>query len=166
MPQSTAQSNNNLLYLLGLLALIVLLGGIAFVVWLNRDRGEVVGDNFQEVATIAINGKLTHVFASRDAEGEGCNYFYSGVDESQFIVVELTGGAFAADGDGFEVSGYTYGTLGNTDDALIFADAPGVYRFTAHNFQICVAADLLTAKADRANLQQPERYPEYAIAPN
>ena len=163
MPQPSIYSNNGLLYLLVFLALVVA-GGIGLVVWLNSDRGEIVSDDFQEVATIVINGDLTHVFAS-PTEAEGCGYFYSGVGQTQFVTIELTGGAFAADGDGFEVNGFTYGTLGNTDDALIVADAPGIYRFTAHDFKICIAANLTIARADRAVSQQPERYPEFIITP-
>lgn len=164
------QSNttHNLLYLaLAVVVVVIIMAGVFFLVISQlQDDGEIVSDDFQEVATIVIDGDLTHVFASVTAEEQGCGYFYSGNDESQLIVVELLGGAFAASGDAFEMNGYMYGTLGNTDDALIFGDAPGVYRFTAHDFAICISDDLPTVKADRAYPQQPERYVEYPVSPN
>lgn len=166
MTRHSQTANNGLIYLLGLVGMVAITAIALVVFLLNRDTGEVVGDDFQEVATIVINGDLTHVFASTEDENQGCGYFYSGVDETQFIVIELTGGAFAANGDSFEVGGSTYGELGNTDDALIFADALGVYRFTANDFKICISRDLAIVKADRTISQQPDRYIEYAISPN
>lgn len=164
----THKSNNNFINIILLILIVgILVIVLAFLAAQGVFRsGEIVGDDFTVVGTIVIDGDLYHVYASAETTESGCNYFYSGVDQTQEIVIELDGGSFVANGDGFEVGTTTYGTLGNTDDALIFADTPGIYRFTAYDFRICITRHLERALADRRNLQQPERYVEYQILPN
>lgn len=116
------------------------------------------------IAEISFNGESIQIWANQSVS---CVYEVEpGVGQMRNIVLTLyEGGAFAADGDAFQVADQMYGVVNHRDDVIVFGEDMGQYSFAAYSFGLCVAESLDTALQARRAASGYDDRPEYALSP-
>ncbi len=138
----------------------------------NGDTVEVYSNDVL-VAKVKFLTKVDNMPTEWLRDREGISYLYqSGIgNEVKLEVTLLENGAFAADGDAFQVGETTLGKVNDSADALVFADTPGKYTITGWSFGIAFGP--YKAEDDKAGYVLKDRHnainwdarPEYWLNP-
>lgn len=125
------------------------------------------------VAKVKFLTKVDNMPTEWLRDREGISYLYqSGIgNEVKLEVTLLENGAFAADGDAFQVGETTLGKVNDSADALVFADTSGKYTITGWSFGIAFGPH--KAEDDKAGYVLKDRHnainwdgrPEYWLNP-
>lgn len=136
------------------------------------DTVEVFADG-KMIAKVKFVTKVDNMPTEWLRDREGIMYLYqSGIgNEVKLEVTLLENGAFAADGDAFQVGETTLGKVNDSADALVFADTPGKYTITGWSFGIAFGPH--KAEDDKAGFVLKDRHnainwdarPEYWLNP-